>query len=75
MKKTTRLPESIIWPSVGHSVRLMGVCGGTYMRDVMPAASNAGAHTSVRDRPSGLVNKRVRTSFGFASSQAFTVLR
>ena len=75
MKTTTRLPESMREPSVGHSVRFMGVWGGTYASDAMPELMNAGAHTSVRERPSGFVKSRVITSFGFASSQVFTVLR
>ena len=71
----TLLPWSISSPSVGHSVRAMGTCGGTYASGAMPDASNAGAQTSGRERPSGFVKRKVRTSFGFASSQVLTVAR
>ena len=53
----------------------MGTWGGTYARGAMPEASNTGAHTSGRERPSGFVNKKVRTSLGLASSQLLTVVR
>ena len=69
--------ESMSEPSVSHSVRSMGVCRGTYASDAMPELTNAGVHTSVRERSSGFVKRRVMTSFSlrFALSQVFAVLR
>jgi hypothetical protein len=41
----------------------------------IPEASNAGFQTSRTDNPSGFVNNRVSTSFGFASKKFLTILR
>jgi hypothetical protein len=77
MKTTTRFPESIIDPSVGHSLCLTGVpgVGGTKANWSTPEFSNAGAQTVFISSPSGFVKIKVRTSFGFASRKVLTVFR
>lgn len=70
---TSRVPESMRFPSVGHSSRA-SVLFGANAYVSMPAALKT-LSKSVTFFPSWFVSSNVTTSFGFASRKVLTVVR